>query len=800
MRKLKRILVIMFTLMFTMTLFSGCSSDKEKSKKGRYIEEDYSMPEGISYIVDMKILEDGTLALLGQPQSSEEEIFEASPLKYFESSDYGKTWNENDVNLPEKNGDNIISYNNGIITNDGKFILNVTEYTSEDIAEINEQIKAYSEGNFEKENTEEISTEDDFHIYEEGEYEDYSNNNKWIVVGKDGNIQELSNDELKGYYEVKADNNGNAYFLSYDPSKVVQVNLESGKINNTFADKIDYINAYIPLGDSLLVSSFEEVIKYNIESGKDEGKVEALGKQSGQLRYYNGEDDKTMYMVGDEGVYSYKSGSEVLEKLIEGTMSTFGDSNYYLQSFVATKDNEILAIFSNIEDDEIVLKHYYFSKDVASKPDNEITIYSLYEDESIKQAIVKYQKEHSDVYINYEIGIDYESSEIITIDDAIKALNTEIMAGKGPDIINLSGLPVESYIDKGLLDDMSGILNSLNKDDLFTNVLTYGSKEDKIYAMPVRFNISVLFNKTDKEIKSLSDLANNSKAIRESYNSDVVKPINADETLYYFYKNCAPSLINNDKSLNKDALKEFLNNIKTIYNEAKDSHSNDAIKAHDEYVKMFEEYKSEVKESDIEKEESFAKTFYGYGDSYYSAYAEGAEAVKVVDIYSAEDFSTIYSGNKTYKTKFNIWSGMGEPVVTSSVLIGLCSKSENKETATDFINALFTEEYQSLTSYSGIPINKNVFKAKVSDTDMEGGSMGFSDESGNAIEIKYKVLSDEEVNEVVSLIESYKGWGSADYKIIDETIEDMTSYVEGKTSIDDAISNIDKKLKVYLSE
>ena len=798
MRKFKKLLVIMFTLIFTVTLFSGCGSDKEKNKKGRYIEEDYSMPEGISYLIDMKILENGKLALLGQPESSEEERFEVLPLKYFESSDYGKTWNEVNIKLPEKNGDNTIYYNNGTITKDGKFILSVTEYTPEDIEEINEQMKLGLEDNFEKENSEEANTEDDVQIYEEGEFEDYNNNNKWVVADKDGNIKELSNDELKEYYEVKTDNNGNAYFLSYDPSKVVQVDLETGKVKNTFADKADYISSYIPLGDSLLVSTFEETIKYNIESGKEEGKIEALSNQFGS--YYIGEDDKTIYEVGDKGVYSYKLGNEVLEKLVEGTMSTFGDSNYYLQSFVATKDDEFLAAFSNWEDDKMVLKHYYFSKDVASKPDNEITIYSLYENEYIEQAIVKYQKEHPDVYINYEIGIDYNSTETITVDDAIKALNTEIMAGKGPDLINLSYLPLESYIDKGLLDDISGILDSLNKEDLFTNVLTHGSKDDKVYAIPAIFNISLLFNKTDKEIKSLSDLANNVKAIKESYSGDLLQPINADEILYYFYRNCESSLLNDDNSLNKDALKEFLNNIKTIYDEAKDSHSDAIIKSHDENLKMFEEYKSGSKENGIDKSESFAKFFYSYGGDYISAYSEGGTAVNIAHIYSPEDFATIYSGAKTCNVKFNVWSGMGDAVVTPNVLIGLCSKSENKETATDFINALFTEEYQSMGVYSGIPLNKNSLKYEINVSNMIGGSIVSADVSGNEIQIEYKELSDEEINEIVSLIESYNGWEVVDYKIIDETIEDMTSYVEGKISIDDAISNIDKKLKVYLSE
>lgn len=802
MKKIKKILIIMLTLMFSVTLLSGCGGESGKNKKGRYIEEDYSMPEGISYVVNMQKLEDDTLAILAHGEYSKEETFKATPLKYFESKDFGQTWNEVDIKLPEKNGDNTISYNNGVITSDGKFLLNFIEYTPEEIEKMNEEIKNYSEGSVITEETDETPNEDDVQIFEEGQDYEYEDNSKWVIADKDGNLKDISDsDSLKGYGEVKVDNKGNAYFLSYEPSKIIQVDLETGKVKNTFAENSDYINQFITLGDSLIASDFKKVTKYNIENGKEDGELEALSKKAtASLNYYNGENDEIMYMVGDDGVYSYKLGNEVVEKLIEGTMSTFGDSNYYLNSFVATKDNEFLAVFSNFENEEIVLKHYYFSKNVASKPDNQITIYSLYEDESIKQAIVKYQKDNPDVYINYELGIDYESSESITIDDAIKALNTKIMAGKGPDIINLAGLPVESYIDKGLLDDISSIVDNINKDDLFTNILNYGSKNKKIYAVPARFSIPVAFNKTDKNIQTLSDFAKEVKSIKESYSGDIVTPINADEILYYFYRSCGMSLLNDDNSLNKEAIKEFLDNAKTIYDEAKDSHSDATIKKHDEYLQMFEEYSAELSDNEKDLAGNFAKNFYGGGGDYFSAFSKNAPAISIADIYSLDDIFTIYSGKKKFNTSFTSWKGMGSNAVTPNVLVGLSSKSENKEIAKEFINALFTEEYQALSSYSGIPINKNVLKANLTDTERVGGSMGFDDGSGETIEIEYVALSDEDVNEIVSLIESYEGWSIVDDKIIDETIEDMKSYVEGKTSIDEAISNIDKKLKVYLSE
>ena len=50
-----------------------------------------------------------------------------------------------------------------------------------------------------------------------------------------------------------------------------------------------------------------------------------------------------------------------------------------------------------------------------------------------------------------------------TESDALKTLNTEIAAGNGPDVILLDGLPVESYIEKGLLEDISDVISRIYK-------------------------------------------------------------------------------------------------------------------------------------------------------------------------------------------------------------------------------------------------------------------------------------------------------------------------------------------------
>ena len=63
----------------------------------------------------------------------------------------------------------------------------------------------------------------------------------------------------------------------------------------------------------------------------------------------------------------------------------------------------------------------------------------------LRQAISVYQKQNPDVYVDLEIGMSGEDS--VTASDALRTLNTDIMAGKGPDILILDGMPVDEIFD-----------------------------------------------------------------------------------------------------------------------------------------------------------------------------------------------------------------------------------------------------------------------------------------------------------------------------------------------------------------
>ena len=74
----------------------------------------------------------------------------------------------------------------------------------------------------------------------------------------------------------------------------------------------------------------------------------------------------------------------------------------------------------------------------------------------------------------------------------------------------MDGLPIEDYIEKGVLEDLSGVVESVktNGEELFENVLSSYEKGKKVYAVPSRFSVPIIIGKEGAvrpdEVTSLS--------------------------------------------------------------------------------------------------------------------------------------------------------------------------------------------------------------------------------------------------------------------------------------------------------
>ena len=86
--------------------------------------------------------------------------------------------------------------------------------------------------------------------------------------------------------------------------------------------------------------------------------------------------------------------------------------------------------------------------------------------------------------------------------DDIRTLNTELLSGNGADVLLLDGLPVDSYIEKGVLEDLTDLAADLTGQDSYLAEILKNTAQSggKIYGMPLKFKIPILFG--DEEVKA----------------------------------------------------------------------------------------------------------------------------------------------------------------------------------------------------------------------------------------------------------------------------------------------------------
>ena len=120
---------------------------------------------------------------------------------------------------------------------------------------------------------------------------------------------------------------------------------------------------------------------------------------------------------------------------------------------------------------------------------------------SVRQAAALFQEMHPELEVSYETG--YTGEDGVTLSDAIRTLNTELMAGEGPDLLILDGLPADSYAEKGILEDLTDIVEP-EKEKYFYNIISAYNGGGKIYKVPTAFSVPVLLG--DGEILAAENM------------------------------------------------------------------------------------------------------------------------------------------------------------------------------------------------------------------------------------------------------------------------------------------------------
>ncbi|TCM96475.1 multiple sugar transport system substrate-binding protein [Paenibacillus sp. BK033] len=137
----------------------------------------------------------------------------------------------------------------------------------------------------------------------------------------------------------------------------------------------------------------------------------------------------------------------------------------------------------------------------ASGGGQKTVVFSVFwPEEQYEQVVKSYEAAHPNIKIKLQYGLSEPYSDEgggeqtdADIDKFTTTTNTAMLAGKGPDLVDLRYLAADDYERHHLLEDLTARMDedhTFRKTDYFTNVLGSEQGEKRLYSLPLSFSLS----------------------------------------------------------------------------------------------------------------------------------------------------------------------------------------------------------------------------------------------------------------------------------------------------------------------
>ncbi len=734
--------VILVTLLLIMAV-TGCSSKGKKDikvdktleggiSKGRYVEENMVFPEGI----DPKEF----LSITASP-NGDVELYAYNDGSYEKYLYIDEKWNKVEDEALKKFND---------VATTGFMIRKVFYGEDKKKYLLGDKLSDFHNALYrlsEADEFEEVKLQRFEDIYEERE-----------VPWRPDIIKVLENGMIAAFY----------------PWRVIEVYSQDGQ------STIGEYNC----GGSCLMAAEGNILYYADQNDKEIFSINMETKEEGiprsiELGIFDNpilELDKGIaYVSNKSGIHLNKARSSIWETLIEGNQSSLSMPSETLTDFIFVTEDEYYIVLSNRENRDESIKHIFYDANVSSVPPVELSIFSIDDNQSIRQAINIFRDDHPDVGINFRIANSNKKLEFsygikdpkqtITLNDQINALNTEILAGKGPDILVLDDMPIESYIDKGILEDMGSVFTPLkDSGELLHNISDPYFLDGKVYTMPLRFKLPIIYGALDalnasNSVEELAEYARNNKEI------PLLGPSSYRALAAWLLMTYYDQILNQENEVDETSLRDFLENINII---------SDVINASNDAEMVCWGTGS-------------TGTFGYWFDDQPNVYKKEYQTI-------IEELGEIFP-LAIINVVVQKWQGSFRVINNSfraKGLIGINSAGKQKELAKEFIKLLYSKEIQCYDLKDGFPVNKAAMEEWLQHTKQIGTRVF------NTIDVSYPDLnSRKNLYEKICSVDKPM---VNDMTMMDMILDEAERYLRGDITAEQAASNAVASINLYLSE
>ncbi|HCT92239.1 MAG TPA: hypothetical protein DF613_12805 [Lachnospiraceae bacterium] len=719
------------------------SSGGEKAM-GRYLESEMELPEGVGKICGVGVLEDGSLRLAGEDENS-------ISRSLWSSADGGASWEKEE--LPEA--------------------------LSMDRAG---QILSLSFG-------------------PKGEMAALDPGYKPIIFGADGSGGEVSfslpdGTASESIFElhfaptgelVGLDGSGSLYLLDAEQKKASLCYNESGNEiagysfagGNLFTYGAGGIQVYDTATGEL--KDTDSVLNDNavLDSQASDGATPAGGNRSLMFTAAEGEDE--IYFCNDTGIYHHILGGSVSEQIANGSLNSLSNPSMSRQEFGVLPGGDFFILVFDAADSSTKLLRYTWSADTPAMPDTELRMFALEDSSGLRQAIAIYQKNNPDVYVHLEVGLTGGDGK--TAEDAIRSLNTDLLAGNGPDLLVLDGMPVDSYIEKDMLLDIHDVVDTVNGGDgLFENAVRAYERDGAVYAVPTRLSIPIIQSEARilDAAGSLESLADTAEKLQAEAGGSILRSADAKIITYLLYRMDSANWVGENGGIDETAVTNFLTQAARLYQTSgtADSHRTE-WSAYDDLPGA--------------KRDGVASIGLMMGTQ--------GERIELGNLDSMWEYMEMTSVNNSNEQKYpyRAMQTGSHAVFIPMCQIGVSSRSAAPDKAKALVQELIGEQIQS--TGDGFPINKAAFAKMTEENEVQSGlSIGSSDGEGGSVSLEMSWPNAEEIKVLSDMLEQADTPALTDHVIEEIVLEQGALCLGGRQTPEAAAANIMQKVKLYLAE
>ena len=517
---------------------------------------------------------------------------------------------------------------------------------------------------------------------------------------------------------------------------------------------------------------------------------------------FTGGGDYLFYYQNNDSIYGCKAGSQDGEKLFSWIDSDINRND--VSFFEFTPDGRVVVVtreWVRPENGPYSLKielAVMTATDRASLPEKTTLTYAtMYLGYDTRQSVSDFNKKSGTHRIVVQ---DY--SEFNTEDDAsagLSKLNTEIVAGKVPDILDAGTISLAQYAAKGVLEDLWPYIDGdpdIGRDSLMERPFLAAERDGKLYQVFDTFSISTVAGATDV----VGD--RHSWTVADLQEALARMPEGCSIFSYYDTKD---SILSTVMMQNLD---QFVN-----WETGECSFESDAFKTMLEFCNQFPAEYNQAAAMDDQ-------------DNDYKRISEGRQMLNstyLSDFESIQTDKALFGGSVSYVGFPQEDGGVGSAFAISGGL-AMSSTCKDKEGAWSFLRRLLLPKFEDVESlkqggFWGFPTNKADFDLVREDAmtpdgyKLDENGEQVLDENGSPIEESYSSVgwgngfmvdiystSQEEYDQIMALYNAIDSVYSYDQEIFSIVSDGAGSYFAGDRSLDDTVTQIQSRVKLYVNE